>query len=148
MCRHTFATSQDSPKIGLEVGRSQHLEQALSKTMTESGCHMEASKRAGTAYLNLHKSQNFDLTHKTGSYMYMAPEVFTERKYNEKVSFANQEVYYLQSWILLGLRSTVMTMYIVMQIAYLGKHQSTVCAPACILVSWQMCLCLPIHLQT
>jgi len=53
--------------------------------MTESGSHMEASKRAGTAYLNLHKAHTFDLTHKTGSFMYMAPEVFTERKYNEKV---------------------------------------------------------------
>ena len=47
---------------------------------------MEASKRAGTAYLNMRStSRDFDLTHKTGSFMYMAPEVFTDRKYNEKV---------------------------------------------------------------
>lgn len=47
---------------------------------------MEASKRAGTAYLNMRSnSHEFDLTHKTGSFMYMAPEVFKERKYNEKV---------------------------------------------------------------
>lgn len=47
---------------------------------------MEASRRAGTAYLNMRSSsQEFDLTHKTGSFMYMAPEVFKERKYNEKV---------------------------------------------------------------
>ena len=83
-CRHTFATSQDS-EIGLQQGRAHHLDQALSKTMTDSGSHMEASKRAGTAYLNLHKGHTFDLTHKTGSYMYMAPEVFKEQKYNEKV---------------------------------------------------------------
>lgn len=81
---HTFATSQDS-EIGLQQGRAHHLDQALSKTMTDSGSHMEASKRAGTAYLNLHKGHTFDLTHKTGSYMYMAPEVFKEQKYNEKV---------------------------------------------------------------
>ena len=47
---------------------------------------MEASKRAGTAYLNMRTNEHaFDLTHKTGSFMYMAPEVSKERKYNEKV---------------------------------------------------------------
>lgn len=81
---HTFAHSQSS-QIGLENGRSQHLEQALQNTITESGSHAEASKRAGTAYLNMHKAHTFDLTHKTGSFMYMAPEVFTDRMYNEKV---------------------------------------------------------------
>ena len=84
MCRHTFAHSQSS-QIGLENGRSQHLEQALQNTTTESGSHAEASKRAGTAYLNMHKAHTFDLTQKTGSFMYMAPEVFTDRMYNEKV---------------------------------------------------------------
>ncbi|DBB04448.1 TPA: hypothetical protein ACH3X1_012928 [Trebouxia sp. C0004] len=81
---HTFATSQDS-QIGLQQGRNHHLEEALSKTMTASGSHAEASRRAGTAYLNMYKAHTFDLTHKTGSFMYMAPEVFKERKYNEKV---------------------------------------------------------------
>ncbi len=84
MYRHTFATSQDS-QIGLQQGRNNHLEEALSKTMTANGSHPEASRRAGTAYLNMHKAHTFDLTHKTGSFMYMAPEVFKERKYNEKV---------------------------------------------------------------
>ena len=56
--------------------------------MTQHGSHPEASKRAGTAYLNLHKAHTYDLTHKTGSYMYMAPEVFREGKYNEKVCAA------------------------------------------------------------
>jgi hypothetical protein len=85
--RHTFATSQDS-QIGLQQGRNHHLEEALSKTMTANGSHPEASRRAGTAYLNMHKAHTFDLTHKTGSFMYMAPEVFKERKYNEKVCIA------------------------------------------------------------
>ncbi len=87
MYRHTFATSQDS-QIGLQQGRNNHLEEALSKTMTANGSHPEASRRAGTAYLNMHKAHTFDLTHKTGSFMYMAPEVFKERKYNEKVGTA------------------------------------------------------------
>ena len=86
-CRHTFAHSQSS-QIGVENGRSQHLEQALQTPITESGSHAEASKRAGTAYLNMHKAHTFDLTHKTGSFMYMAPEVFTDRMYNEKVQIS------------------------------------------------------------
>ena len=84
-CRHTFASSQD-PQIGLQQGRRDHLDAALQKTMTQQGSHVEASKRAGTAYLNMRSnSHEFDLTHKTGSFMYMAPEVFKECKYNEKV---------------------------------------------------------------
>lgn len=43
----------------------------------------EASRRAGTAYLN--RNTSFDLTGNTGSYMYMAPEVLLEQKYNEQV---------------------------------------------------------------
>lgn len=88
-CRHTFANSQDS-QIGLQQGRTQHLDQALQKTslyVSQQNSPMEASRRAGTAYLNMRSnSQEFDLTHKTGSFMYMAPEVFKERKYNEKVN--------------------------------------------------------------
>lgn len=85
LCRHTFANSQD-PQIGLQQGRTDHLDAALQKTMTQQGSHMEASKRAGTAYLNMRSnSHEFDLTHKTGSFMYMAPEVFKDAKYNEKV---------------------------------------------------------------
>ena len=72
----------------MQQGRNNHLDEALSKTMTQHGSHPEASKRAGTAYLNLHKAHTYDLTHKTGSYMYMAPEVFREGKYNEKVCAA------------------------------------------------------------
>ena len=103
LCRHTFASGQDS-QIGLQQGRTQHLDQALQNTslyMTQQSSHVEASKRAGTAYLNMRSnSHEFDLTHKTGSFMYMAPEVFKERKYNEKVSQPSQLIPFVpNAWL-------------------------------------------------
>lgn len=44
--------------------------------------------------LHAHKpgTQTFNLTGRTGSMMYMAPEVFHEQPYNEKVTLAELEL--------------------------------------------------------
>lgn len=79
VCRHSFARSHET---GVQQGRSSQLDKVL---MDASYHRPEASRRAGTAYLNMQRSTTFDLTGQTGSYMYMAPEVLMERKYNEQV---------------------------------------------------------------
>ena len=139
-CRHTFASSQDS-QIGLQQGRTQHLDQALHKTslyVSQQNSHMEASKRAGTAYLNMRSnSHEFDLTHKTGSFMYMAPEVFKERKYNEKVGRQHCGTFWAVSQLLmLALGVRLLSWFICL--AEWTVPQSRICTK-------HVCLCLNLH---
>ena len=54
------------------------------------------SRRAGTAYLNQKHSEKFDLTNQTGSYMYMAPEVLMESRYNEQVRTTSCPPYHMR----------------------------------------------------
>ena len=76
------------------LDKSQRLDRALSRSPGSSmhGAlnfmdHLNRSRRAGQAGARQQQDQStsFDLTGRTGSYMYMAPEVLMGQPYNEKV---------------------------------------------------------------
>ena len=98
------------------LDKSQRLDRALSRSPGSSmhGAlnfmdHLNRSRRAGQASARQQQDQStsFDLTGRTGSYMYMAPEVLMGQPYNEKVGSPLRDhrvmLYKLRMWRLSSL---------------------------------------------
>ena len=90
-----LVNTADVPPADKDIlDKSQRLDRALSRSPGSSmhGAlnfmdHLNRSRRAGQASSRQQQDQStsFDLTGRTGSYMYMAPEVLMGQPYNEKV---------------------------------------------------------------
>lgn len=75
-----------SPQEELDAHWTERVKSQTS--MARMPSRMFAARPKDTLPLHTAGSQTFDLTGRTGSLMYMAPEVFHEQPYNEKVRMA------------------------------------------------------------
>eukprot|EP00878_Enallax_costatus_P022758 GHUV01024165.1.p1 GENE.GHUV01024165.1~~GHUV01024165.1.p1 ORF type:complete len:396 (+),score=103.79 GHUV01024165.1:320-1507(+) len=105
--RHSAAALHQLDSGGMDSSEleslwSERIRSQTSLARAPSGMHRAKSKELLTAHTE--GTQTFNLTGRTGSLMYMAPEVFHEQPYNEKAdvfSFAIMMYEILQQYIML-----------------------------------------------